>query len=655
MKPILILESKVRTIAEGHPEPCAETTHFCETAFLSEALNDMICALHYREALAGDRGRRVLELAAEASLRSGDIMDASRRICEESAEIFGVGRVGIWLFDEECTELRCLNEYNGADHTYTQGRMISRSGCEPYFEALEQEQLIAAEDVFQDLRTDCLGEPYLRSRKTASMLCAGICGGGRMRGVICFEQMNRVRSWVRDEVEFAKTIARLTDAALEARDQRASRADLLRAREEAMSASQSKSRFLANMSHEIRTPLNGVIGMLKLLRRGSLDMQQRRCVQQGLRSSKILLGVINDILDFSKIEAGMLEIEQIPFNLRNIAYDAIQLFTHQAEEKKLQMSCVVQRNVPSIVRGDPARISQVLVNLIGNAVKFTQAHGEVVVQVRLEDENVVSSNVRFEVRDTGKGISSDELDRIFEPFRQEERSTSRCYGGTGLGLGICRQLVTLMGGNIKVESRLGRGTKFWFDLPLSKCLSDEAIDLELKNIDGFHSTNARMRNDHDPSASVFTNALFPAKTGETSPVRILLAEDNEINQMVGAEFLKMSGYSCDLASTGQEAIHAVLTQEYDLVFMDCMMPEMNGYEATRRIRENEPEGRQVPIVALTANAMKGDREECLAAGMNDYLCKPFDPAQMMSMIMKWCPTVGGSDLNGAHKSSIGRR
>ncbi len=652
VRPLLNLERRLYAIADGETKPEDDLKTSIETTCLDAALNTMVCALHRRELLAGEREKRILRLAADASLRSGEIMDASRRICEESALIFGVGRVGIWLFDAECTELRCLNEYNGEDHTYTQGRRISRSGCELFFEALEQERLIVVDDVFNDFRTDCLGESYLRSRKTASMICAGICGAGRMRGMICFEQMSQVRLWTEADAELAKIIASLGEAALEARDQRESRADLLRAREEAVSASQSKSRFLANMSHEIRTPLNGVIGMLKLLRRGSLDTQQRRCVQQGLRSSRILLGVINDILDFSKIEAGMLEIEQIPFNLRDIAYDAVQLFALQAEERQIQLSCVVQRNVPLKVRGDPARISQVLFNLISNAVKFTEPDGEVVVQVRLEDENEVFSKVRFEVRDTGKGISPAELNRVFEPFHQEERSTTRCYGGTGLGLGICRQLVMLMGGDIAVDSRPGRGSRFWFDLPLTRCLIDEEVDLEVKNLNGFFPHDARMTCDHDSSAGLFATSVSPLTAGETSTVKILLAEDNEINQMVGAEFLKMSGYSCDLASTGREAVNAVLTKDYDLVFMDCMMPEVNGYQATRQIRENEPEGRRVPIVALTANAIKGDREECLAAGMNDYLCKPFDPSQLVSMIMKWCPSAEGFGSEGARKISF---
>ncbi|MBN2703272.1 MAG: response regulator [Pontiellaceae bacterium] len=650
-RPILNFEKRIYTIADGETKS-DDIQPSVETGYLDAALNTIVSALHKRERLAVAREKKILGLVAESSLRSGEIMDASRRICEESAAIFGLGRVGIWLFDVECTELRCLNEYNGEEHSYTQGRRISRSGCELFFEALEQERLIAVDDVFNDLRTDSLGEPYLRSRKTASMICAGIWGGGRMRGMICFEQMRRIRSWTEGDAELAKCIAALAEAAFEARDQRASRAELLRAREEAVSASQSKSRFLANMSHEIRTPLNGVIGMLKLLRRGSLDAQQRRCVQHGLRSSKILLGVINDVLDFSKIEAGMLEIEQIPFELKSIAYDAIQLFSHQAEEKKLQLSCVVQRNVPSTVRGDPARISQVLVNLISNAVKFTEAHGEVVVQLRLEDENAASSKVRFEVRDTGKGIAPAELNRIFEPFQQEERSTTRCYGGTGLGLGICRQLVTLMGGDIKVDSRLGCGSRFWFDLPLSKCLSEEEVDFELKNLDGFLPPDARMSDDHDLLDGALMKPMLPSTTDETSTIKILLAEDNEINQMVGAEFLKMSGYSCDLASTGQEAIDAVLMNKYDLVFMDCIMPEVNGYEATRRIRKNEPEGQHVPIVALTANAIKGDREECLAAGMNDYLCKPFDPSQLVSMIIKWCPNAGCSCSDGVREISL---
>lgn len=634
LRPLRRLEEYAQNVAHGDFNMRATVENGGQFTPLFSAFNGMVESLQVREKQLGACGKSVMGLATSSVIHSGNLQNAARKICEETSVLFDVGRVGVWLFNESRDELRCLIEYSRDDRMHGQGRIISHAICANFLETFEQETVFAVEDVFADPRTSCMGEPYLRSRKMASMLCAAIVHKGEMRGIICLEQTQKKRTWSNDEYELVAAVAELTSLAFEAEEQHTERDALKSARDEALGANQSKSRFLANMSHEIRTPLNGVIGMLKLLRRGSLDSQQRRCVLQGLRSSRMLLGVINDVLDFSKIEAGMLEIEQVPFESRDMAYDAVQLFAHQAEEKKISLSCVVQRSVPSLVRGDPARIGQVLVNLVGNALKFTESHGEVVVHVRLEDEFADTVKLRFEVKDNGKGISLAEQERIFEPFHQEESSTSRRYGGTGLGLCICRQLISLMGGELRVDSRLGQGATFWFDLPLRTCLSDEPVAVDVKKANDLFPTIESSHLLHDVSSSILSVPSAPSNG--TSSLKILLAEDNEINQMVGSEFLKMSGYSCDLASTGKEAAEAVLSHTYDLVFMDCMMPEMDGYKATRYIREHEEEGKCVPIVALTANAMKGDREACLAAGMNDYLCKPFDPAQMVSMIVKWC-------------------
>ncbi|MFH0998840.1 MAG: ATP-binding protein [Pseudomonadota bacterium] len=622
VKPILNLQAVVRRIADGNLSARALVQGGDELTSLAVSVNSMTDALLQRDKILGS-----VRFAAQHFLSTTDwkgIIDEVLAMIGNAAKASRVYVFENRRVDEDLQCVKCrewvsegidrhidilnMQEIPGKDVGYDRWMSILKQG---EIFSLSLSEMSRAE------------RALLETKRIKSLVLAPILVEASWWGTLGLDECVYEREWTDAEQDSLRAIADMLGAAILKQQ---TRDDLLNAKEAAEAASLSKSQFLANMSHEIRTPMNGVLGMIDLILNTQLTDKQLHFARTARSSGEALLSVINDVLDLSKIESGKLKLEEVVFNPHLIVKEVKDLLGNRVQKQALELTSSLALNVPRMVRGDPGRLRQVLINLVSNAVKFTE-RGEVAIRVFPVTEDKDVTRLRFEVQDTGIGIPSDVQAAIFEPFIQADGTMTRKYGGTGLGLAISKQLIEMMGGEVGVVSNVGNGSTFWFTVTVKKVAQSD-LSTPLHPLQQFNHP-AEFRSTGNFDAGFRPDVL---RSGGTDfRAHVLVAEDNLVNQEVVARMLDFLGCEVEVVASGQEVLAAWGQRSFDLILMDCQMPEMDGYEATRAIRQEEAasgSASRSTIIALTAHAMDGDRDRCITAGMDDYLCKPFNLIQL---------------------------
>ena len=562
-------------------------------------------ALRQSQAVLQAHQHALMRLTKSQHIGSGDWQSALEELMRTSAEVLAVHRASVWLLDQSGAMLACAELYERHAAQHSRGQRLNVAQCPLYFAELLREQVVDAHDVARDPRTSELLHAYLQPLGIVSLLDVPIFFGGRLAGVVCHERTGVPHVWTSEETQFVTSIGNLVTLAYEAKQRREAEKALVMAKEAAEFANRAKSDFLATMSHEIRTPMNAIVGMADLLSETPLNEDQREYVQIFRDAGSNLLSLINDVLDLSKIEAGHLDLDLVDFDLNDLVQRAAELVAVRAAEKNLELAYQIQPDVPTSLVGDPNRLRQVLLNLLGNAIKFTD-QGEVVLRVERDPQTEGPGNVLFTVRDTGIGIPTDKLAIIFEGFTQVDSSMTRPYSGTGLGLTISRRLVERMGGKLWVQSEVGKGSTFSFNAKF-------AVHLQ--------------------TAPPVPHAQWEQLAG----LRTLVVDDNATNRLIVRETLTGWGIPAAEASGGEEALEelrraAKVGVPYRLAILDVRMPKLSGWEVAELIVRS-PVLAGLSLIMLTSERRAGDQARAREVGVVRYLTKPFRRSDLFNAMM----------------------